>query len=105
MAKWSIDEEQGSFVLVHAATHPDRGLPRRSTHKDKEEVDLPEPGVSALFGGKYVNRNKMDERRPECEDPLVRSRLWQRVLEDTKAEELGLTEGIPGHLEEVLLIE
>ncbi|EPQ27563.1 uncharacterized protein PFL1_04701 [Pseudozyma flocculosa PF-1] len=123
ISRFSITPRQGAFVLIHAALCPDLGLPNSDSSTasplddakhaganggdvanggKREKAKQPSPGLSAKFGGKYVNRNIVDIRRPECDDILARSRLWQRVLEDTKAEQLGLAKDLPGHLPEIL---
>ncbi len=48
------------------------------------------------MGSKFVNRNIADAtRRPEVDDVLARSRLWQRAMEDVKAEKRGLGKDLP----------
>lgn len=96
----SIDSKQGSYAIIHAALDPTLGLPAAMTKSEKK----PEVGESAKFGGKFVNRNIVDIRRPEVDDVLARSRLWQRVLEDVQAVKRGLAKDIPGHLESVKLM-
>ncbi|KAJ1028407.1 hypothetical protein NDA16_001574 [Ustilago loliicola] len=96
----AIDSKQGSYAIVHAALEPSLGLPRALTKEDKK----PEPGESAKFGGKFVNRNVVDIRRPEVDDPLARARLWQRVLEDVATEKRGVGKDLPDHLESIKLL-
>lgn len=93
----AIDSKQGSFAIIHAALEPSLGLPSAMT-KGAKKV---EPGESAKWGGKFVNRNIVDIRRPEVDDPLARARLWQRVLEDVKAEKRGVGKDLPDHLESI----
>lgn len=57
-----------------------------------------EIGESTKYGGKYINRDRVDMARPECYDSLARSRLYLRTLEDIKAKERGLDGLLPGHL-------
>ncbi len=38
------------------------------------------------------------------DDPLARSRLWQRVLEDVQAAKRGVAKDIPDHLESIKLL-
>lgn len=93
----SIDNKQGSYAIIHAALEPSLGLPKEFTKKGTK----PEKGESAKWGGKFVNRNLVDIRRPEVDDVLARSRLWQRVLEDVQAAKRGLAADLPDHLESV----
>ncbi len=89
----AIDPKQGSYAIIHAALSPSLGLPAAlTTSKTKPAV-----GESALFGGKFVNRDIVDIRRPEVDDPLARSRLWQRVLEDVQAAKRGVAKDLPDH--------
>ncbi|SJX62072.1 uncharacterized protein SRS1_10716 [Sporisorium reilianum f. sp. reilianum] len=96
----SITSKQGSFAIVHAALDPSLGLPAALTKGGTK----PQPGESAHFGGKFVNRNFADIRRPEVDDPLARSRLWQRVLEDVQAAKRGVASDLPDHLESIKLL-
>ncbi|SPO22169.1 uncharacterized protein UTRI_02177_B [Ustilago trichophora] len=96
--KLSVDNKQGSFAIVYAALDPALGLPKQLTKGGNTKV---EKGESAKWGGKFINRNKVDIRRPEVDDVLARSRLWQRVLEDVGAVKRGVAADLPGHLESV----
>jgi len=96
----SIDSKQGSIAIIYAALEPSLGLPAEFTKSGKK----PEVGESAKFGGKFVNRNIVGARRPEVDDPLARSRLWQRVLEDVQAAKHGLAKDLPDHLESVKVL-
>ncbi|KAK0546134.1 hypothetical protein OC846_005073 [Tilletia horrida] len=89
----AIDTQQGSLAMTHAAYAKHFGFP------DGElEAGYPAAGRSAQLGGKYINRLKESDPRPEVFDGLVRSRLWQRVLEDLKTKDHGLALDLPGHL-------
>lgn len=96
----SITSKQGSFAIIHTALEPSLGLPSALTKSGKK----PQPGESAKFGGKFINRNFVDIRRPEVDDPLARSRLWQRVLEDVQAAKRGVAKDLPDHLESIKLL-
>lgn len=96
----SITSKQGSYAIIHAALDPSLGLPVALTKGGKK----PQVGESAKFGGKFVNRNFADIRRPEVDDPLARSRLWQRVLEDVQVAKRGLAQDLPDHLESIKLL-
>ncbi|KAF6767170.1 Short-chain dehydrogenase/reductase SDR [Kalmanozyma brasiliensis GHG001] len=97
----SVSSKQGSFAIVHAALAPELGVPKEML-REKSKL---EKGESAKWGGKFVNRNVVDAtRRPEVDDVLARSRLWQRVWEDVEAEKRGLGKDLPGHLESVKLL-
>lgn len=94
----SVDAVQGSFAIVNAALNPHLGLP---TALAKGSLSKLEVGESAKFGGKFVNRNLVDIRRPEVDDPLCRARLWQRVLEDLDVKSRKLATDLPDHLESI----
>ncbi|CDS82433.1 uncharacterized protein SPSC_03252 [Sporisorium scitamineum] len=98
--KLSITPKQGSHAIIHAALDPSLGLPKALTKGGKK----PQIGESAKFGGKFVNRHVADIRRPEVDDPLARSRLWQRVLEDVQAAKRGVARDLPDHLESIKLL-
>lgn len=95
--RFSIDSQQGSFAIIHAALEPSLGLPSKLTKGGTK----PAVGESAKFGGKFVNRNIVDIRRPEVDDVLARSRLWQRVLEDVGAAKRGVAADLPDHYDSV----
>lgn len=100
ISKLSINSEQGSYAIIHAALEPSLGLPKKLTSaRNKLAV-----GESAKFGGKFINRNFVDIRRPEVDDVLARSRLWQRVLEDVAAAKRGVAADLPDHYESVKLL-
>lgn len=96
----SIDSRQGSFAIIHAALDPSLGLPAERL-KEGKKLEI---GESAKFGGKFVNRNIVDNRRPEVDDPLARARLWQRTLEDVKVAKRGVAKDLPDHLESIKLL-
>ncbi|PWN53930.1 NAD(P)-binding protein [Violaceomyces palustris] len=98
----SITPEQGSIAILFAALDPSLGLPASVLSQGKDgKAGQPNPGVSAKYGGKFINRTSVNVRRPECDDPLARSRLWQRVLEDLDVGKSGgqLASDLPGHPE------
>ncbi|PWN18735.1 NAD(P)-binding protein [Microstroma glucosiphilum] len=136
MALISVTSQQGSLAILHAALRTDLGLPKEYIRtssalsgKEEEKSSLPLPipsGLSASIGGQFINRTHAGfTHRPECDDPLIRARLWQRVLEDLKLNTTtsggdtsnasaslrrqrdpdGLTEGLPEHPQGVALIE
>lgn len=139
MGLLSITSQQGSLAILHAALRADLGLPREyirpaSTPQDGDEkaslqsssssslaLPLPIPtGLTATIGGQFINRTHARfPQRPECDDALIRARLWQRVLEDLKLSPAtgagasagakrdpdGLTKGLPEHPQGVALIE
>lgn len=91
------------MCILYGALHPKYGL--RPSQTDAEFPNayksLPK-GTSADRGGHYISRDEAQPARPECYDMLARSRLWQRTLEDIKADERGLTKALPGHYPDVL---
>lgn len=89
----AIDTTQGSLCILNGALHPQFGF-RPSELQDHE----PFQGESAQRGGNYIDRDTAKVPRPEVEDVLARSRLWQRTLEDIKADKRGLGKDVPGHL-------
>lgn len=97
----AVNPHQGAVGILAPALDPAFGLPASVLQpaKDKDSVPQPLPGVSAKFGGKFVNRNRVDIRRPEVDDPLARSRIWQRVLEDAQIAKRGLGADLPDHLD------
>jgi hypothetical protein len=100
------DTKQGSQTILHAALRPDLGLPREYIGP-KRISNVPQ-GVSASVGGQFVRRTTVNyHRRPEADDPLIRARLWQRVLEDLKTSESDdkLAGDLPGHTEAILGVE
>lgn len=100
IVKWvSINPFQGSLAILYAALHPKFGF---RSDELQEKHHLPSIGESARIGGQYINRNQSVEALPECYDVLVRSRLWERTLEDIKAKELHLLDGLPGPLTSLL---
>lgn len=110
----SISTAQGALTILHSALRPDLGLPPQilATAKGGKNGGIPvvAQGESAKYGGLFVNRITSHWMRPECSDPLVRARLWQRVLEDLKAEKKddqgdALTQGLPKHASGVLYVE
>lgn len=156
MGLLSITSQQGSLAILHAALRADLGLPKEyirtpaplsgksedeksitsssssSSTTSTSALPLPIPtGLTATIGGQFVNRTHAGfSHRPECDDPLIRARLWQRVLEDLKLNTTagggsgrvggvvsvsagirrqrdpdGLTEGLPEHPQGVALIE
>ncbi|CAO1636687.1 unnamed protein product [Sympodiomycopsis kandeliae] len=80
----SIDAKQGSLTILHSALRPDLGLPQEFLSSDGKVPNVPQ-GKTASIGGQFVRRIDANYyKRPECEDALIRARIWQRVLEDLK---------------------
>lgn len=110
----SINVQQGSLALLHSALREDLGLPRDVlATADKANggngVPIVPQGLTASIGGQFVRRVTANYyRRPECDDALIRSRLWQRVLEDlrlTKNDPEQLAKGLPAHSPAILGVE
>lgn len=82
----SINTQQGSIALLHSALREDLGLPQHLLqNKSKAGIPLVPQGATASIGGQFVRRTTANYfRRPECDDALIRARIWQRVLEDLK---------------------
>ncbi|SNX82846.1 uncharacterized protein MEPE_01552 [Melanopsichium pennsylvanicum] len=98
--RYSIDSKQGSYAIIYAALDPALGLPCQYLQNQAKQKKL-QLGESAKWGGKFINRNKVDIRRPEVDDILARSRLWQRVLQDVQASKRNVATDLPDHLESV----
>lgn len=90
----AIDVTQGSLCILYGALHPQFGFRPSELQDDR----VPFQGESAERGGNYIDRDTAKVPRPEVEDVLARSRLWQRTMEDLKVEERGLGKDVPGHL-------
>lgn len=107
----SVSPAQGALTILHGALRPDLGLPAYvlAAAKIKGGPPAVAQGESARIGGLWINRITPTWMRPECYDALVRSRLWQRVLEDLKADQPGdkdaLAEGLPKHAAGILHFE
>jgi len=81
--------------MIYSALDKDLGF----SEEELERNGYPSVGESYQRGGKYVNRITEFEARPEVNDVLARARLWQRVVEDVKAEKDGRMKSLPGHPE------
>ncbi|CAO1620879.1 unnamed protein product [Parajaminaea phylloscopi] len=110
--KLSISTAQGALTILHSALRPDLGLPAHvlATVKGKSGPPTVAQGETIRYGGLWVNRITPHWTRPECQDALVRARLWQRVLEDLKADDPSadadaLTYGLPKHPAGILHVE
>lgn len=96
----SVSTQQGSLCLLYGALHPSFGLRPSELEKLPKNANANTSiakGLTAQIGGHYIQRDRAETPRPECFDRLARSRLWQRTLEDLKAEQRGLIKELPGH--------
>lgn len=96
----TVSTQQGSLCILYGALHPRFGL--RSSELDEVSKNASPntaiaKGLTAQVGGHYIQRDRVETPRPECFDRLARSRLWQRTIEDIKAEQRGLIRDLPGH--------
>lgn len=106
----SVNTFQGSLAILHSALRPDLGLPRAVVETAKTgQPPVLAMGESIKYGGRFVNRVTASWMRPECADPLVRARLWQRVLEDLKADKSRgqdeIAQDLPSHSPGLLEVE
>lgn len=77
----SIDPQQGSLAILHAATSVDAG---------------PDPEVQSVGtqsgrgGGRYFNRIWEEIPMPHTKDPDCRQRVWRKVNDELKLQDKGL---------------
>jgi hypothetical protein len=77
----SIDPQQGSLSILHAATSVDAA---------------PDPKVQGVgtqggrSGGRYFNRIWEETPMPHTKDPDCRQRVWRKVNDELKLQDKGL---------------
>lgn len=87
VTRFTIDPEQGSNCITHAATAPEAG----------SDPALQGIGASeGRGGGRYWDQTYEVEPHPYVRDRDARGRVWRKAAEELKLAEKGLLEGLGG---------